>query len=138
MAHIHTVGQDLLNLCYSTFSYSVDIHELWSGTKAIEQGDLLISFRGLLNTLELYAHSGLCAFCWREFIGFLRGFVSQIYELLTIKYSIKFWLQKPAKILDAPPRRHHRNGLLKNHSYFYWNMKEHTRQVHTHLIYYLQ
>lgn len=38
VAHIHTVGQDLVSLGYSTFPYSVDIHQLWSGTEAINQG----------------------------------------------------------------------------------------------------
>lgn len=70
MAHIHAVGQDLLRLCYSIFPYSVDIHQLWSGTEAINQGGLLISSRDSSNTLEFYAYFGLCAFCWREFIGF--------------------------------------------------------------------
>lgn len=77
VAHIHAVGQDLLSLCYSTFPYSVDIYQLWSGTEAINQGDLFISFRGSSNTLVLHAHSGLRAFLLEKVYRLLRELINK-------------------------------------------------------------
>lgn len=71
-----------------------------------------------MNTLTLYAHSSLHAYvCFPgervyTLYWILRGSVNQIHELLIVECSVIFWLQKSAKVLDAPSERYHRNALF--------------------------